>query len=266
MGIRGQQGFTIIETTLFLAVTGLLILMMVAGAGASVSVQQYRDSVESFKSLVQQQYTELASVQNSRDNSYTCSSASSVTSNGPTDQIRGQSGCLMIGKYMRIDSDDISIYTVLATQQGSIDYDDITSMERNYAMDASTVDVLETNMQWGTRIAWSKASSGRDFRSPSTPRTLGILIVRSPDSGLVYTFTSNDIQPKNAIGQNTFMNLLKPGNVVPGRAARAICIESGGLFASGDRGVYLGSFAASTSAVETRSNEINATLLDATRC
>src|SRR5690606_23016561 len=119
MGIRSQEGFTIIETTLFLAISGLLILMIVAGTGMSLNIQRYRDAVESFKSLVQQQYADLSSVQNGRDKNWTCDTSSTVVENGSDDTLRGQSDCFIVGKYLRIEGGSVSIYTVLATQKGT---------------------------------------------------------------------------------------------------------------------------------------------------
>ncbi len=267
MGTRGQDGFTIIETTLFLAVTSLLIVMMVAGTGASLNVQRYRDAVESFKSTIQQQYSDLANVQNGRENNWTCSSTSAVTENGLNDTIRGQSDCFLMGKYIRIQNNDVSVYPVLATQIGTTDYNDITSMRQNYSMNISVADVLESKLDWGTQIAWSNAVGGLDYNAATTPRNLGILFVRSPDSGLIYTFTSDTIQAKALIGKPTFLDLLVAGSTGLGKQkARTICIESQGLAATSDRGIYIGSYAAGVSAVETRSNEYNASIGVATRC
>jgi type II secretory pathway pseudopilin PulG len=260
MGTKAQAGFTIIETTLFLAITGLLILMMVGGAGASLNIQRYRDAVESFKSQLQQQYSDLANVQNARDNNWTCDSSSVATQNGPNDILRGQSNCFLIGKYMRIDGSDVSIYPVLASQKSSLATDDVSSMLQNYAMNVSKTDVIDSNLEWGTQIGWTTGVGGLDYNATSTPRTLGILFVRSPDSGLIYTFTSDSIPDKTSIGQPTFTNLLVAGQTVPGQKARAICVESSGLFVNGDKSVYIGPYAANANAVETRTNDINTQL------
>jgi hypothetical protein len=156
---------------------------------------------------------------------------------------------------MRIDRGDISIYTVLASQKSTLTQpNDVLAMARNYAMNASTAEVENHTMEWGTQIAWTTAGS-QDFKSPNTPRTMGILFVRSPDSGLIYTFTSDTIPAKTGINQATFTNLLVAGTTVPGQGARTICVASDGLFVGGDRAVYLPAYAAGPSGVEVRTND-----------
>jgi len=161
---------------------------------------------------------------------------------------------------MRIEGSAISIYPVLASKlTTSTGGNDIESMKTNYSMNASTTEVEERTMEWGTQIAWASAGS-LDMRAPRTPRSIGILFVRSPDSGQIYTFTSDSIPAKDSISQATFTNLLTGGESVPGQAARMLCVESGGLFVDGDMGLYIGAYAARASSIETRTNDYNKTL------
>lgn len=265
MGIRSQGGFTIIETTLFLAVTSVLILAIIAGAGASLNNQRYRDSVESFKSLVQQQYTNLANVQNGRTDNWSCAANGTVTQGGPVTEIRGQSNCFLLGKYMRIDRGDVTIYTLVGSQVATPGADDVASLTTSYAINASTTEIEDRNLEWGSEIAWATAGPV-DTNGSQTPRQLGILFIRSPNSGQIYTFTSNTVPAKDAVSRTTINAMIVAGNAVPGQAARMVCIDSGGVFVDGGMGLYLTSYASSVNAVEARTNQNAKSVADGIKC
>lgn len=251
------SGFTIIETVLFLAVSGALIVGMVAGAGASLNIQRYHDATQSFKALLQKQYADLSSVQNGRTNNWTCDATATAVEGG--DVFRGQSNCMVVGKYMRIAGSDISIYTVLAAQTGTLPptgANDIASLRTNYTLNASQAEVDNSTMDWGTELAWAKDGSITDGRAVRTPRAVGILFIRSPDSGLVYTFTSDTVPAKDAILPAALTAMLAGGNVVPGQAARTLCIASSGLAVVSDQAIYINAYASAASAIEVRSNSL----------
>src|SRR4029450_12347478 len=98
MGTKTQSGFTLIEVMLFLAVTGLLAMGILAGSGAAINQQRYRDSVNSLKSDIQQQYSEVTSVINSRGANWECNANGVISdTGGPAGEARGRSDCVMLG-------------------------------------------------------------------------------------------------------------------------------------------------------------------------
>lgn len=58
-----KQGFTIIEVMLVLAVTGLMLVGVIAGTYSSIASQRYNDSVRSFSEFLRQVYAEVISPQ-----------------------------------------------------------------------------------------------------------------------------------------------------------------------------------------------------------
>lgn len=254
MGIRNSSGFTIIETMLFLAVTGLLIMGALIGTGASLSNQRYRDAVETFKGVIQAQYADLGSVRNDRTNAITCETDASL-SVGP-DQ-RGQSDCLIVGRYMVIDGEDIAIYTVLSREQASAppQVTDVAALRNNYSYNIAT-GVEERSMEWGTQIAWP--TSGPGSHADPTPSAVALLFIRSPESGRIYTFTSDTVPSgPAAITSQTFIDMISSNDTAPatGMGERTICVQSGGLIVGGDRSIYIAPRASSASAVEVRTND-----------
>lgn len=255
MGARISSGFTIIETMLFLAVTGLLVMGALVGTGTALSNQRYRDAVETFKNLVQSQYSELGSIKNARTDAWSCGSTAKPAEGN---EYRGQSNCLIVGRYMTINDGDVEIFNVLAHKNAAATATspDITVMRNNYTYNVAD-EVEQRTLEWGTKIAWT--SAGQDAKTPRTPRAIGILFMRSPDSGRVYTFTSDTIaNDRAAINNATLRNMIVDGTTTPGQGERTICIESSGGILGGDRSVFIGARASTASAIEVRSNELAA--------
>ena len=248
-----MRGFTIIESMLFLAISGALIVAMIAGTGASINIQRYRDAVETFKSLLQEQYAELNSVRNERDDSWSCNSQAQTTQD--TGEVRGQSqNCFLVGRYLAITGGDITIHTVVGVETGpSAIGNDIDRLRDNYRLDVSTVSQETRTMEWGTQIAWPRSIGGVVRGTPTTPRDLALLFVRSPDSGQIYTFSSDNapVQPTPQV----LRDMIVPGLAIPGQSERTICIDSSGLFVTSDLSVYMARYATGPSSIETRSND-----------
>jgi len=260
MGTRASAGFTIIETMLFLAISGVLVISLLVGVGASLNVQRYHDATETFKNTIQQQYAALSNVQNGRGNDWSCDSNAQANEGGS--EIRGQSECVILGKYLRIENGSMQVYTVLARQISNSDQsNDIDLLRNNYALNASSSQVEERSMEWGTKIGWPVSGAGA---SPLS--TVGILFVRSPDTGLIYTFASRDIPPAGAISNATFSAMLVAGNSIPGQGSMLLCIKSDGLVLTGDTGLYIPAFASNSSAVELRTNNTTPVLAGNPKC
>ena len=60
---RWQSGFTIVEVVLFLAITGLLTVGLLAGVSAALRQQQYHDAVQSFAGFIRDQYSRVIRIE-----------------------------------------------------------------------------------------------------------------------------------------------------------------------------------------------------------
>lgn len=108
MNRQHTGGFTIIETMLFLAITSLLAVMVLVGVSANIDQQRYRDTVNSLKSYLQEQYSQAVNINNIRAVSTGCSlSGSSLTigpAGGTEDWQRGaHKDCVVLGRYVQSD-------------------------------------------------------------------------------------------------------------------------------------------------------------------
>jgi type II secretory pathway pseudopilin PulG len=189
MGTKTENGFTIIEIMLFLAVTGLLAAAILVGSGVAIGQQRYRDSVSTLKSYIQQQYSEVTNVVNSRGKAWTCDANGNVIASAAAGEARGTSDCVLLGRYVTINaagtklttSDVIGYRTPGASESSS----DITELTTNYKLTASPIDQQTEEVSWGAQIVKQKTT---------TPMPFSLLIIRSPLSGSVMTFTSEGVQ------------------------------------------------------------------------
>ena len=189
MGTNTQGGFTFIEVMLFLAVTGLLAMGILVGSGAAINQQRYRDSVNTLKSYIQQQYSEVTSVTNSRNASWQCNSNGVITdTGGPAGEPRGRSDCVMLGRFITIDaagkqltSSSVSAYRVAGAATATSDIGEL----KNYRLATSPINQDEAEISWGAQVV---------NQNNTAPLSLSILIVRSPLSGSVFTFTQDNVQ------------------------------------------------------------------------
>lgn len=213
MKTPASKGFTIIEIMLFLAITGALAVAILVGSGAAINQQRYRDSVNSLKGYIQDQYGELTSVINSDEPKPVCSSlGSEVNLDITKQQARGTSDCLVMGRYILIEPTKLTSYNVIghppADQTGK---DDIEVLQ-SYAL---TLDGAESDdVSWGAQIVRPKTTDGM---------TTSVLIVRSPLSGTILTYIQD--------GNQKPATLLSTANMVQ----KDFCVDSQGLSAKGHR-------------------------------
>jgi type II secretory pathway pseudopilin PulG len=189
MGNHTQTGFTVIEVMLFLAVTGLLAIGILVGSGITISQQRYRDSVTSLKSYLQQQYSEVGNVINGRDKTWTCDSTGAV-SEVPSGEARGTSDCVILGRFITIDvagtklnASNVVGYRVPSAPVGASDIAEIAS---NYRLASSPIDQNSEEVSWGAQIVHPG--------TPPAPMPLSLLIIRSPLSGSIMTFSAEGVQ------------------------------------------------------------------------
>lgn len=276
-----SPGFTIIESMLFLAITGLLIAGMVVGVGSSIAIQRYRDSVTTLKAFLQTQYSEINNVSNTRDNTWSCDTATATTSQSGTGSAEavGQSDCVVLGRYIEIRGDTQSVGVVTGFDNPTPNTGtDVNILKTGYTLGVSTTEQSISTMEWGTEITWPISGTGSTATESvggTTPRAIGILIIRSPDSGLVYTFTIDNPQPIAGVNNTLLSSMLVTGvtsTSVAAQRQRTLCILPSGfnpvvnVLEGSKMAIYIRAYATNESAIETRSNEQQAVLGSTTRC
>lgn len=261
MNVASKKGFTIIEVLLFFGVTSLMIAGMFIALGSSIGNQRYKDAVESFKSVLQQQYSDVINVYNNRDGVWTCQRSganrvivSQVDTSSPNAVYRGQSSCDVVGRYVVVNGGAITSQAVLALREGDPSGDNDVARMRSaaYSYGVTDIDQATHQMEWGTSISWPTGSAitdGRSAGASSAPRSIAILIVRSPESGGVFTFTNDT--PQLAPDSTVLKAFMNASVTVPGMAERLLCVNTSGMVTAYSQGVYIGARAADSSAIRT---------------
>lgn len=214
MGIRVSPGFTIIEVMLFLAVTGLMITGVMAGANSSLNAQRYRDGVEAIRNSISSEYAKVYSLTNTRESTDPCGGG------GAASRLWGTSDCLYVGRLLQITQDTspvasqkLTVYPVVATEVAA-DASDMIARYR-FKKIAGEGLVESRKMEWGLTAVTTSSRS-------STLAEVSILILRSPIDGSVRTYNLL-YDPMNSIDDDNLNANMTPGDAtVPGALSRGV--------------------------------------------
>lgn len=195
-GEKGAAGFTIIETILFFALSGLMAIGIIGSTTIAINVQRYRDAEYSLISYLQSEYDRVANVQNERPATVACqldvgppAVPTIITNTGPASYI-GTSDCVVMGRLITFNYEGdimnktagtVTAQTIYGLISSAIDtnVDDFTALTAAMPFVADSA-VLQSSStytpEWGTKIQMASSTVNR------------LLIVRSPSSGTVRTF------------------------------------------------------------------------------
>lgn len=207
-----RHGFTIIESVLVLAITGLVISVVLVGIGTSLRAERYRDATNQTIDYFQGQYNAVANMANDRPTTDTCGSTGVVEDAGGTG--RGRSDCLLLGYVIRSDDgQQMTVKKVIGTKDvskiaGEDQKSEVQTIKDSSLVESSTSD--QYSLEWGTRLI----QSGKGVR-------FSLLIVRAPLSGVIKTFLHTTSSTANL---NALLNSPLPSGGV------SYCIDPSGIF------------------------------------
>jgi hypothetical protein len=181
-GVR-QAGYTVVEVTLFLGITGLLFLIVLIGTGTSIRSIRFSDSNRSMVAFVQRQYDDIINGLNTRPGQESCSGG--VVSTG-TSQTPGTSNCLLLGKLLvfNLNSSRIDLYNVIGSEPASVDY----AQTDQQLVSAFNPTVITNSGVTSYDIPWGAVVSGTKRLSDSKAVT-ALALIRSPKSSRILSYT-----------------------------------------------------------------------------
>lgn len=234
-----KAGFTIIETMLFLGITGLLVIGVLAGTSSSINVQRYRDSITSLQSFLQQQFSNVSNVSNDRNGNWSCDNNGTITAITPG-TVRGQSDCVILGRFITTTNSGhtLSIRNVVGNLPSGLaaaQNDLAALMQYNIGIFSPTVND-NYDIEWDTSIV---------NQGTNVPASFSILMLRSPLSGVIRTFVNSTAVVNDSDIKTLLINQLALKQSV------TMCVNPKGLFNGTRMAVFLRAGATSASGVET---------------
>jgi type II secretory pathway pseudopilin PulG len=224
-GAKRQKGFTIIEVSLFLAVSALLLATLVFGMQRMIGQMRFNDSVNSLTSYIQSQYEEVRAGVNFRGDETVCGLTSKP----------GNSPCLVLGKvlhfYNNISEDGrVDSYFVTGDDKTVVgsDKDAIYGVNPKIQLISGKT---TTEVQWGAMLI--KVIAYSPSGATDTTNYNGLAILRSPISSrvMVIPFTAPNI---NSVNLKDVVNsavksvaLIVESKEASGLRDAAICIGAG---------------------------------------
>lgn len=212
-----QAGFTIIEVTLFLAISGLLLLVALIGTGSMAARQRFTDTTDSLQAYLQIQYDEVVNGVNSRGANTECS--------GSAIQAGMSTSCLLLGKILTVNGTTITSNYVISTAKllGT----ETTDQSRldHAQLKAVTADASTYELKWG-------GTAFNVTRSDSPRKTIDtIAFLRLPDSGRMirlYYASSGGSQTaslQNAV-KNDYPGAYDPTGSLPANPTAVVCVQN----------------------------------------
>ncbi len=185
-----KLGFTLVEVSLFLAITALLFFGVTLGVRGSISQQRYNDSVQSFAEFLRSEYSEVANVEHTGTGTSEQAIYGKLLSFGETYDLAGNNIGLVDNK--------VFSYTVIGDvgdgcanepSGGTVCPDGVLGILQNLNVRITTSDnklagiSQEYSPKWGAEIQNTKVYNGGYELFEGS-----VLIVRHPETGMIHTF------------------------------------------------------------------------------
>ena len=178
-----RSGFTFIEVSLFLAITGLVFVGIAVGTQNSIFWQRYNDSVQSFAEFLRSEYSRVANVQLNTG---------------------GDGAKIALGRVILFDKDgSINSYLLSVGEKA----ENTSGSIKDWLKHESASPGIDNNVgisekfipRWGAQI---QTTASYNDNGSYEPYTGAIMIVRHPSNGTIYTFVNNDVDDAGTLNES----------------------------------------------------------------
>jgi len=240
MNMPAHRGFTIIEVMLFLAISGVMAALLLGGWTLMINTQRYKDSTDTVYGYIQDQYNLVYNVENERSSSLTCTSGGQIV-NGTGDS-RGQSDCVLMGRFIKLtNGTTFRSYAVVGREPSAgaagSDTDIIKSYNPAVVGQSIGLSEVEQVVPWGAVIEGQAGNTD--------PLNLNIMLLRSPESGIVHRYITNGSSQVDPIIDLSEIKSDNENDDV------MLCFDPGVMVQGGKQAVVIRKYASSRNSVET---------------
>lgn len=212
---------------------------VLGSASLGVNSQRYNDAVNTFSAIVQQEFTNVTNVVNTKSVQNMCGSGTDV------EQQRGVSDCIIMGRLMTIDDKgDIVKSNLVGRVPGVPVSASATEIEviRSYDPLIDTASQETERMSWDTKIEKASAPDGS---------FVSMLFVRSPRSGNVYSYVvhSNQVVSNKTQLDELIVSLVGQASNPQNSRDQYICIDRAGWVVTPTRVIKIAPYASGPSGV-----------------
>ncbi len=209
-----KAGFTIIEVMLFLALSSVLMIGIIAATNSSIARQRYNDSTNDFADFLRGIYSQVMNVEHNE---------------------KGNTGEAVYGKLVTFgedSTDTIHTYNVIGKAVNSANIvslgTDTLTILKDDSVQLRYSDRTDYSIPWEAYLEKvnSSSSPANQYDTPNDTHFVGaVLIVRSPVSGTVRTFTaSGEGSEFNPSTPTALVNYIKDGKF--GTGDLDFCLDS----------------------------------------
>lgn len=223
-----KRGFTILELTIVLAITSLLIGSLIFTLQNGLTYQRYKDSIYDLQAYLQNQYSEVLNPRGSVTDGLKCTFSGNLNIIYGSSK-KGQSECIVLGRYIKTADDSgkkIESYPVLGIMTGT-GSEDLALLKDS--------DKIKLDYYDGDLLSLKDSYTLRNsliMRNPDDTKNLqfSLLILKSPTSGSVFSL----IYPESVASVSSILR-----NDKSTKNDLIICVDRGSISANSNMGVKI---------------------------
>lgn len=197
---KTQAGFTVVEISLFLAISGVMLLIAFLGVSVAIERARFQDTSRQVQSHIQSFYSDTLNGVSYRPDDTSCQPATATI--GPGSEPYGSSNCILLGMvaFFPENGQQITTRYVVGSQPSDplmLDKSTNEKLKAYQPVIVTNADQAQVfNLPWMSRIKSSclaedsmlDIASETNYVNCTSPDANAFMLLRSPDTGEIKQF------------------------------------------------------------------------------